>query len=305
MKATWNDIERALNSGTLEEKDEDMLRAFLRVEPPPSNNPSFHARFRDAKERIRHRLSEFTAVPAKSTGGVATVGEAGRWFVEVMRLVRQIRQKALDAQNSKSKATVATLKSYLDSDHDKLQEIWPSSVICSSLSDLGRHIHFAQSGDFRDILQFDLPAIEMAAEKHFFAIQPIAPDCGFDSLLHPVIRKSSLAQFQANHFRDAVLNSIIGLCDHIRQVTGAKQDGAKLINQVFGGDNPELIFSELETESGRNDQAGFHKIFLGACEGIRNPKAHSLAHDLSATKAAQYLIFASLLTRRVDECSQP
>jgi hypothetical protein len=43
------------------------------------------------------------------------------------------------------------------------------------------------------------------------------------------------------------------------------------------------------------------QIFKGAYQGIRNPKAHSLTHDLTAMKAAQYLVFASLLARRIDE----
>jgi uncharacterized protein (TIGR02391 family) len=55
------------------------------------------------------------------------------------------------------------------------------------------------------------------------------------------------------------------------------------------------------TESGKNDQKGFLQIYQGAFLGVRNPKAHSLAHDLDQIKAAQYLVFASLLARRVDE----
>jgi uncharacterized protein (TIGR02391 family) len=307
MKATWHDIEVALNTDTLEEKDKATLQAFLRVEPPPSNNPTFHARFNDAKHRIRHRLLEIAAEEMKAARSfVATAGaaDAGQWYVQVVRLAREIRKKAFDAQKTKSKAMVATLKGYLDTDHDALQALWPKQVPCPEISNLGRHIHFSQPVDFRDILNFDLPAIEAAAEKHFLAIRHATPECGFESLLHPVIRASSYAQFRSGHLREAVLNSIVGLCDYVRQITGLKSDGAKLVNEVFGGGEPALVFSELETESGRNDQSGFHKIFLGACEGVRNPKAHSLAHDLNPTKAAQYLVFASLLARRVDECKR-
>lgn len=60
--ATWHDIERALNAGNLEEQDRETLENFARVEPPSSNNPSFHARFHDAKERIRHRLREIASM---------------------------------------------------------------------------------------------------------------------------------------------------------------------------------------------------------------------------------------------------
>lgn len=62
-----------------------------------------------------------------------------------------------------------------------------------------------------------------------------------------------------------------------------------------------LILSEIDSESGQNDQKGFMQIFKRAYQGILNPKAHSLTHDLTPIKAAQYLVFASLLARRVEE----
>lgn len=51
MNATWNDIEKALNAGTLEDQDREALKAFANVEPPPSQNPALHERFRDAKAK--------------------------------------------------------------------------------------------------------------------------------------------------------------------------------------------------------------------------------------------------------------
>jgi len=78
-------------------------------------------------------------------------------------------------------------------------------------------------------------------------------------------------------------------------------DGTDLIGKVFSLQNPKLILSEIKTDSGQNDQKGFIQIFQGAFQGIRNRKAHSLTHSLTATKAAQYLVFASLLARRVEE----
>jgi len=65
--------------------------------------------------------------------------------------------------------------------------------------------------------------------------------------------------------------------------------------------NPKIVLSELDTEFGQNDQKGFMQIFKGVYQGIRNPKAHSLTHDLTPIKAAQYLVFASLLARRIEE----
>lgn len=55
----------------------------------------------------------------------------------------------------------------------------------------------------------------------------------------------------------------------------------------------------VEAESGRNDQVGFMEIFRGVYRGVRNPKAHSLNHDLDHVKAGQYLVMLSLLMRRI------
>lgn len=124
---------------------------------------------------------------------------------------------------------------------------------------------------------------------------------GFENLLHPIIYKNAYQLFQNGDYRNAVLNSIIAVFDQIREKTGLEDDGEKLSGKVFSLTNPYLIFSNLDTESGKNDQKGFLQIFQGAYTGIRNPKAHTLEHDLTKEKAAQYMIFASLLARRIDE----
>lgn len=126
---------------------------------------------------------------------------------------------------------------------------------------------------------------------------------GFEDLLHPVVRKHAYQQFREGYLRDAVLNAIIAVFDLIRERTGQSIDGQRLITETFSLERPQLVFSEITTESGRNDQKGFLDIFKGAFIGIRNTKAHSLHHDLDKTKAAQYLIFASLLARRVSDAS--
>lgn len=126
-------------------------------------------------------------------------------------------------------------------------------------------------------------------------------DISIEELLHPLIHKQSYQFYLNKHYREAVLNSITAIFDLIRERTGLDLDGSKLANKAFSVENPLLIFSDTTTDSGRNDQAGFMQIFCGAYQGIRNPNAHSLEHDLDQSKAAQYLIFASLLARRVSE----
>ena len=124
---------------------------------------------------------------------------------------------------------------------------------------------------------------------------------GFDELLYPLVKHASMQHYLSGDYRNAVLDAIIAVCDKIRERTSLDLDGETLFNQAFSPNTPILIFSELTTDSGRNDQKGFMDIFKGFYRGVRNPKAHSLVHDLDANKSAQYLILASILMRRVVE----
>jgi uncharacterized protein (TIGR02391 family) len=122
-------------------------------------------------------------------------------------------------------------------------------------------------------------------------------------MMHPWIIEHSFEQYRNGHLRDAVLNAFIALGDLIRERTGIKLDGAPLAAQALSLKNPILLLSEVETESGQNDQVGFMQILQGAFTGIRNPPAHSVKHDFTERKAAQYLVFASLLARRITEAT--
>lgn len=123
-------------------------------------------------------------------------------------------------------------------------------------------------------------------------------------MLHPTILESSWAQFRTGQLRDAVLNAYVALGDLIRERTGLQQDGKTLVEQALSLANPKLILSAVDTESGRNDQQGFMQMLSGAFVGIRNPKAHSLQHDLDVQKTAHYLVLASLLARRISEAQR-
>lgn len=106
----------------------------------------------------------------------------------------------------------------------------------------------------------------------------------FQSLLHPEIIKHALPQYNNGHLREAVLNSIIAVFDLIREKTGLKDDGERLISTAYSLDDPYLVLSDIDTESGRNDQKGFIQVYKGSFQGIRNPKAHSLVNDLPNSK---------------------
>lgn len=230
------------------------------------------------------------------------------WYLGIARGIRGIRKNALRAASAykdDDEPTARIIQQMLKDQCAELRRQWEVELDPHDLSNLARHIGFGDEHDFVDILNHDLPAIEQKAEDHFSDNRDAAQPLGFEDLLHPYVAEHATEHYQNGHFRDAVLNAFIAVYDLIRKRTGIDMDGARLVGQVFSLRDPQLILSELETESGRNDQTGFLDIFKGAYTGIRNPKAHSLSHDLTDITAAQYLIFASLLARRVEEASTP
>lgn len=227
-----------------------------------------------------------------------------QWYVQVRRLLRDIERKSQDAlalHRSGRKEAAASVNAYLKSDYQKLEELWTGHFTDGMPSYLGRHIGFGMEGDYEDILKHDLLEVESKAEEALVANAKKQGELGFENLLHPIIKESSYKLYRQNNLREAVLNSVTAIFDHIRGLTGANLDGSALADRVFSLNDPYIVFSELESESGQNDQKGFLQIYKGAFQGIRNPKAHSLTHDLTPEKAAQYLVFASLLARRLDE----
>ena len=225
------------------------------------------------------------------------------WYLNVNRLLRQIRSTARDAlKRSKDDQSGAKWDNDdLKTHYSNLHMLWSERFPVKELDDLERHIQFGEAEDYEKILSQDVPRIEAIAEKHLLEAKAELKEIGFESLLHPVIYEHAYQQYQNGHLRDAVLNSVIAIFDLIRLKTGLTEDGDRLIGKALSTQDPYLILSELDTESGRNDQTGFIQIFQGAYKGIRNPKAHSLEHDLTEKKVAQYLVFASLLARRIDE----
>lgn len=227
-----------------------------------------------------------------------------QWYLSVAKLLRDIEQKSRDAlalyEQGGSKAS-AQVNEYLKSDYEKLKTLWAQQLKDSVPSYLGRHISYGMDNDYRDILKQDLAEVEAKAEAALLAGAKQQAALGFENLLHPIIKANCYVLYREGHLREAVLNSITALFDHIRSVTKLKLDGGPLIDKAFSVERPHLILSDLDSDSGQNDQKGFMQVFKGAFQGIRNPKAHSLDHDLTEEKAAQYLVFASLLARRIDE----
>jgi uncharacterized protein (TIGR02391 family) len=231
------------------------------------------------------------------------------WLISVSEKCRDLSAKANDAKGrlaAKETDAAKTINGYMKADLQALIRVWeqvdPEMKSTGRLSELNRHIAFGMNNDYDDILNQDVPSVLKAAEGLAKKGSREVKTLAFEDLLHPHIIASSLAQYRNGHLRDAVLNGVIAVFDMIRKRTGLALDGKDLVGQAFGTEKGKLLFSDIETESGKNDQKGFLQIYEGIYTGVRNVKAHSLEHDLNDQKAAQYLVMLSLLARRVDEC---
>jgi len=73
------------------------------------------------------------------------------------------------------------------------------------------------------------------------------------------------------------------------------------MSTAFNEEKPVIKINELLDKYDRDEQEGFKFLFMGAQVGIRNPKAHSNIIQTDPYRTLEYLAFASLLMRRVEE----
>jgi uncharacterized protein (TIGR02391 family) len=140
-------------------------------------------------------------------------------------------------------------------------------------------------------------------------IDPTNPDLfmrHYLRCLHPYISSCSSALFEDEHYSQAAGEATKAVFQYLRDRTGLDADGTRLAQQAFSEKAPILVFSDLGTETKKNEQVGFMEMLVGYAKGIRNPLAHSLGgaqkeRTAAMREAFEYLVLASLLCRRIDE----
>lgn len=85
--------------------------------------------------------------------------------------------------------------------------------------------------------------------------------------------------YEAENYSHAILEATYHLSSVLRERAGVDGDGAALVGQALGGDDPKLKLNALQTESDRNVQKGFEQILRGVYLGIRNPRSHEQTTD--------------------------
>jgi len=129
----------------------------------------------------------------------------------------------------------------------------------------------------------------------------------FDTMqFHPKVVEASESLFKTGNYASAILEAFKAVNNFVKEKSGLSPNelrGIKdrpLMAKVFDEKEPLIKLNELITDTDINEQEGFKLLFMGATEGIRNPKAHDLIKMKDPYKTLEYLAFASLLIKKID-----
>lgn len=117
-----------------------------------------------------------------------------------------------------------------------------------------------------------------------------------DVELWEVIQKN----YESENYTGSILDAIFKLTDTIRNKTGLEGDGASLIGQAFGGEDPRIKLNKLQTDSEKDIQKGVQEIIRGIYSGIRNPRSHDAMTD-DKLSADAIIIFVNYLLKLIDQ----
>lgn len=106
--------------------------------------------------------------------------------------------------------------------------------------------------------------------------------------------------YETDNYSGAILDAVFSLTDTIRNKTGLEGDGANLVGQAFGGDNPRIKLNKLQTDSEKDVQRGTQEILKGIYTAIRNPRSHDAIGDTRKT-ADSIIVFINYLLGQIDE----
>jgi uncharacterized protein (TIGR02391 family) len=118
--------------------------------------------------------------------------------------------------------------------------------------------------------------------------------------LHPDIRQVA-ERFITTHPEVAIFEALKAVNKRVKEMSKLDADGSDLMGKAFRDADPTIRLANLSTEPGKDIQAGFRFLFMGAVRGIRNPDAHELFKPLDDQEVMERLGLASMLMRRLDD----
>lgn len=123
--------------------------------------------------------------------------------------------------------------------------------------------------------------------------------------LHPLIQEAAAKLLRDGHNGAAVFEAYKAVEVRVKDLDAeGRRSGRDLMAHAFKPPEPPIAINTGHTQSDADEQEGFQLIFMGAMQGIRNPKAHDPFVPLDADRTFEYLALASLLMRRIDDAEE-
>ena len=125
--------------------------------------------------------------------------------------------------------------------------------------------------------------------------------------LHPTISDASGAKFAQHHYGAAVFEAFKAVESRVHELSGSSLSGRPLMASVFSEKAPQLDVAADGTSDGQkaDQREGYKLLFMGAAQGLRNPRGHGPDFPVSSDEALEQLALASLLMRALDRAAQP
>ncbi len=130
------------------------------------------------------------------------------------------------------------------------------------------------------------------------ALRSILEDRG----AHTEVFNYCRAELLEENYFHAVLESIKGVAQRIRNLSSLTTDGADLVNTVFSVKKPVLTINSLKTETDISEQKGFSNILVGLFGAVRNPTAHApkVLWPMTEQDALDIFSLVSFVHRKLD-----
>jgi len=116
---------------------------------------------------------------------------------------------------------------------------------------------------------------------------------------HTKVTQASENLFKDGHYAQAIFEAFKSLENFVREKSGLSFYGKNLMATAFNQENPIIKVPEAGYFD-KDVQEGFKFLFMGATQGIRNPKAHKEIVQNDPFITLEYLGLASFLLKRID-----
>jgi uncharacterized protein (TIGR02391 family) len=124
--------------------------------------------------------------------------------------------------------------------------------------------------------------------------------------LHPSISAVSAEHFANGHYDEAVFAAFKAVEHRVQTLTGSSDSGKTLMAKIFDEKSATLDIAHDNTNHRQKaDEAeGFKFLFMGAMQGLRNPRAHGAHLQTYWPEAMEMLVTASMLMRALDRAEK-